>query len=48
MNVTLRALTGPHVPEWKRLLADVERVDHTGDHYTEADLVEEMANPDSS
>lgn len=46
MGVTLRALTGAHVAEWNRLLADVERVDHTGDHYNEADLVEEMANPD--
>lgn len=46
MDVTLRALDKSDIPEWNRLLADIELVDKTGDHYNEADLVEEMENPD--
>jgi len=46
MDVMLRALTKADIPQWHRLLADIERVDRTGEHYNEADLVEEMDNPD--
>lgn len=42
----LRGLGTADIPAWNRLLADVERVDRTGEHYNEADLAEEMANPD--
>ncbi len=42
----LRPLTTADVPAWNRLLAEVEKVDETGEHYNEADLAEEMANPD--
>lgn len=43
---TLRPLTTADIPAWNRLLAAVESVDRTGEHYNEADLAEEMANPD--
>ena len=46
MDLTLRALTKADIPAWNRLLADIERVEKTGEHYNEADLVEEMDNPD--
>jgi GNAT superfamily N-acetyltransferase len=46
VNTALRALDRADVPAWNRLLADVETVDQTGEHYNEADLVEEMDNPD--
>ncbi|HLN77041.1 MAG TPA: GNAT family N-acetyltransferase [Nocardioidaceae bacterium] len=42
----LRPLTTTDIPAWNRLLAEVEKVDQTGEHYNEADLAEEMANPD--
>ena len=46
MTVTLRGLTGADIPAWNRLLADIEAVQQSGEHYNEADLHEEMANPD--
>ena len=46
VNVTLRGLGEADIPAWNRLLAAVEAVDRTGEHYNEADLEEEMANPD--
>ena len=46
VDVRLRGLTRADVAAWNRLLADIERADHTGEHYNEADLLEEMANPD--
>ncbi len=46
MNVTLRALTHDDIPALARLLAAAEAVDQTGEHYNEADLEEEFANPD--
>lgn len=46
MTTELRALTTADIPAWNRLLAAIERVEKTGDHYNEADLAEEMANPD--
>jgi mycothiol synthase len=45
-DVRLRGLTPDDVPAWNRLLAAVEQADRTGEHYNEADLEEEMANPD--
>jgi mycothiol synthase len=39
-------MTADDVEAWARLLADVEAVDRTGEHYTAADLAEEMANPE--
>jgi mycothiol synthase len=45
-DITLRALTTDDVPAWNRLLAAAEEVDRTGEHYNEADLLEELANPD--
>lgn len=42
----LRPLGTADVPAWNRLLAEVEKADRTGEHYNEADLAEEMANPD--
>ncbi|HEU5044888.1 MAG TPA: GNAT family N-acetyltransferase [Nocardioidaceae bacterium] len=46
MDIELRGLTREDVPAWNRLLADVEAVDDTGEHYNEADLAEELDNPD--
>ena len=46
MDITYRALCAADIPSWNELLAAVEAVEHTGEHYNEADLVEEMANPD--
>ncbi len=45
-DVTLRPLSTDDVPAWNRLLAEIEKVDRTGEHYNEADLLEELANPD--
>ena len=46
MDIDLRPLNADDLPAWARLLADVEMVDDTGEHYSQADLAEEMANPD--
>lgn len=46
MDIELRGLTPADIPAWNALLAAVEKVDRTGEHYNEADLAEEMANPD--
>lgn len=45
-GVTLRPLLHADIPALTRLLAAVEAVDRTGEHYNEADLEEEYANPD--
>ena len=42
----LRQLTTDDIPAWAELLAAIEAVDDTGEHYGETDLAEEMANPD--
>lgn len=44
--VTLRALRPDDIPAHAALLAAAEAVDDTGEHYNEADLHEEYANPD--
>jgi mycothiol synthase len=46
MDVTLRPLDRGDIPAWAGLLAEVEQTDRTGEHYSEADLDEEMDNPD--
>lgn len=46
MDITLRGLQTADIPAWSRLLAEAEQADRTGEHYNEADLAEEMANPD--
>jgi mycothiol synthase len=46
LDVELRALTPADIPAWNALLAAIEEVDRTGEHYNEADLAEEMADPD--
>src|SRR4051794_1821667 len=46
VDVTLRPLTREHIPAWAGLLAAIEAVDRTGEHYSAADLEEEMANPE--
>jgi mycothiol synthase len=46
VDITLRGLDTADIPAWHRLLAEIEKVDRTGEHYNEADLAEEMANPD--
>ncbi|HET6624915.1 MAG TPA: GNAT family N-acetyltransferase [Nocardioidaceae bacterium] len=46
MSISLRGLTRSDVPAWNRLLADIEDVEKSGEAYNEADLHEEMDNPD--
>src|SRR3954452_15750785 len=46
VDVTLRPLTREHIPAWAELLAAIVTVDRTGEHYSAADLEEEMANPE--
>lgn len=46
VDLTLRDLTPADVPAWSRLLAAAEAVDDTAEHYNEADLLEELDNPD--
>lgn len=45
MNVTWRPVTTQDIPTWNALLARAEKVDETGEHYNEADLAEELADP---
>lgn len=45
-DLRLRGITDADVPAWNRLLAEAEKADGTGEHYNEADLLEELANPD--
>lgn len=45
-DIELRALTTADIPAWNRLMAEIEKVDQTGEHYNEADLAEELANPE--
>jgi mycothiol synthase len=42
----LRPLTRDDLAAWVGLLTDVERVEQTGEHYAEADLEEELGNPE--
>ena len=45
MDFSLRPLTRGDILAWADLLAAVEAVDQTGEHYIAADLAEAMANP---
>ena len=47
MDITLRALARDDIPAWADLLAAVEEVDRTGEHFAAADLAEEMDNPEA-
>jgi mycothiol synthase len=44
--ISLRPIAYGDVPAWVALLAAIERVDCTGEHFAAADLAEEMANPE--
>ncbi len=46
MDLTLRPLGRDDIPAWVGLLAEIEKVDRTGEHYSAADLAEEMDNPE--
>ena len=46
VDISLRPLTRGDIPGWADLLARIEKVDHTGEHYGAADMEEEMANPE--
>ncbi len=46
VSISLKGLTRADIPVWNRLLADIEQVENSGEHYNEADLHEEMDNPD--
>jgi mycothiol synthase len=46
MESRLRPLAPSDVPAWVDLLAAIEQVDRTGEHFAAADLAEEMANPE--
>lgn len=46
VDLTLRPLGTDDIPALAAHLAAVEAVDRTGEHYNEADLEEEFANPD--
>ncbi len=46
VDLTLRPLRTDDIPALAKHLAAVEAVDRTGEHYSEADLEEEFANPD--
>jgi hypothetical protein len=38
VDVTLRSLARSDIPAWADLLAAIEKVDRTGEHYAAADL----------
>lgn len=44
-DIDLRPLTADDIPALNLLLAEIEKADDTGEHYNEADLAEELANP---
>jgi mycothiol synthase len=46
VDISLRPLARSDIPAWVDLLAAIENVDRTGEHYAAADLAEEMANPE--
>jgi ribosomal protein S18 acetylase RimI-like enzyme len=46
VGIELRPLGPSDIPAWTSLLAAVEAADHTGEHYTAADLEEELSNPE--
>jgi len=46
VDIRLRPLTRGDIPGWAGLLARIEVVDRTGEHFGVADQEEEMANPE--
>jgi mycothiol synthase len=46
VHISLRPLARSDVTAWAELLAAIEEIDRTGEHYAAADLAEEMANPE--
>jgi mycothiol synthase len=46
VDISLRPLAPSDISAWADLLAAIEEVDRTGEHYASADLAEEMANPE--
>lgn len=46
LQTELRPLTPADIPAWNELLAAAEAVDQTGEHFNEADLAEQMTNPE--
>jgi mycothiol synthase len=46
VEISLRPLAHSDVPAWADLMAAIEKVDRTGEHYAAADLAEEVANPE--
>jgi mycothiol synthase len=46
VDIQLRGISVADTPAWAAMLAAAEEVDRTGEHYSEEDLVEELANPD--
>jgi mycothiol synthase len=46
VDINLRPLTTDDIAAWAHLLAEIEKVDRTGEHYSAADLEEEMENPE--
>jgi ribosomal protein S18 acetylase RimI-like enzyme len=46
VDIELRPLGLADIPAWSSLLGAVEAADHTGEHYTAADLDEELSNPE--
>lgn len=48
MSITLRPLLRDDLPAWAALMAATEAVDRTGEHYSEADLAEEMDDPETT
>jgi mycothiol synthase len=46
VNLRLHGLGKGDISAWNQLLADIEWVDNTGEHYNAADLLEEMENPE--
>jgi ribosomal protein S18 acetylase RimI-like enzyme len=45
MQIAWRPVGADDIPAWARLLAAMEVVDQTGEHYDEEDLVEEFGDP---
>jgi mycothiol synthase len=46
VDIRLRPLRRGDIPSWVDLLARIERVDRTGEHFGAVDLEEELANPE--
>lgn len=47
METSLRPITRADIPAWTGLLAAAEEVDRTGEHWSSADLEEDLDNPET-